>query len=419
LPTARRLSGTRYSRNTETFMSVLQNGLRLSGETDELGGREEIDQRAPDVLDTVEIQTPAAVTERRIELAVLAVCATIFILHLAAAVFIPLLLGLLFSYALSPIVDRLHAVHVPRAIGAALLLLTLFGSVGATVGVLQDDASALMESLPDTAQKLRHVLRPQRGPSKNAIDKVQEAAAQIQKAAIDSATTEPGPGVTRVQVERPLFNVKEYLWTGSLGLLALIGQATVVCLVTFFLLVSGDTFRRKLVKIAGPTFTKKRITIEALDEITWQIQRYLLVQVLLSAIIGVATWLAFVWIGLQHAAVWGVLAAAANMIPYFGAIAFMGSTALVAFVQFGTLDMALLVAASSFVIHGVVGNFLAPWMAGRASNMNPVVIFIGMLAFGWLWGVWGLLLGVPILMVLKAVCDRIESLNGIGELLAE
>jgi predicted PurR-regulated permease PerM len=354
-----------------------------------------------------------------VSLWVLAVAVTLYVLHWAAAVFIPILLALMCSYAFSPIVDGLQAWHVPRPLGAALLLVTLVGGIAGTAAMLQDDAAALIESLPDTAQKIEEELRPRHGTSNSAIDKVQEAATQIEKAATETAPVDVARGVTRVQIEPPKFNIKEHLWTGSLGLIALIGQATVVCLMTFFLLASGDSFRRKLVKIAGPSFTEKRITIEALNELTDQIQRYLLVQVLLSVVVGVATWLAFLWIGLEHAAVWGIVAGVANMIPYFGAILFTGGTALVAFVQFGTLETALLVGGASLVIHGTVGNLIAPWLTGRASNMNPLVIFIAVLVFGWLWGMWGLLLGVPILMVIKCVCDRIESLNALGELLGD
>ena len=114
------------------------------------------------------------------------------------------------------------------------------------------------------------------------------------------------PRRDRVQIEKPKFNIQDYLWTGTLGLVALVGQATVVLFLTFFLLASGNTFRRKMVKIAGPTFTEKRLTMQALDEITEQIQRYLLVQVFTSVLVGIATWLCFLWIGVQHAAVWGI-----------------------------------------------------------------------------------------------------------------
>jgi predicted PurR-regulated permease PerM len=300
------------------------------------------------------------------------------------------------------------------------VLASLVGGIGATACSLEDDANALIDSLPDTAQKLRAVIQPANGTQDGAIDKVQQAASQIEQAATATGPDSALPrGVTRVQIEPPKFNIKEHLWTGTLGLATFVGQTTMVCFITFFFLVSGDAFRRKVVRISGPTFREKRMTIEALDEITEQIKRYLLVQLLLSVIVGITTWIALGSIGLQHAAVWGVLAGLLNLVPYVGAIAITAGTALVGFVQFGTLHMALLVAAVSFVIHGIVGYVLSPWLIGRASSMNPVVVFVGVLAWGWLWGMWGLLLGMPILLAVKAVCDRIDGLKPIGELLGE
>jgi predicted PurR-regulated permease PerM len=190
-----------------------------------------------------------------------------------------------------------------------------------------------------------------------------------------------------------------------------------VLFITYFLIASGDSFRRKLVKIAGPTFSKKKITIQLLDEITGQIQRYLLVQVLTSVLVGLSTWLAFAWIGLEHAAVWGVAAAVLNLVPYLGSIVISGAAAVMGFLQFGTPGVALLIGGVSLFIHTLSGNLLTPWLTSRASRMNPVVIFVGVLAWGWLWGIWGLLLGAPLLMVTKAVCDRVEDLRSIGELL--
>jgi predicted PurR-regulated permease PerM len=105
------------------------------------------------------------------------------------------------------------------------------------------------------------------------------------------------------------------------------------------------------------------------------------------------------------------------MIPYLGAVIIGAGSAVIGFMQFGSLDMALLVGAASFAIHGIVGNLLTPWMTSRAGRMSPVTVFVGVLAWGWLWGLWGLLLGVPILMAVKAVCDRVEDLKPVGELL--
>jgi predicted PurR-regulated permease PerM len=245
-------------------------------------------------------------------------------------------------------------------------------------------------------------------------------AASAARAARSSSVPLPTPGgVTRVVVEKPGLDIKDYLWTGTLGAFAFLGQCAVVFFITFFLLASGDTFRRKMVKLAGPRLSQKRITIQALDEITNQIQRYLLVQLAVSVFVGVLTWLAFMAIGLEQAAVWGVVAGVTNLIPYLGAVLVGGASTLVAFIQFGALDIGLLVGASSFAIHTVVGNLLTPWWMGRASRMSPFAVFVSVLVFGWLWGIWGLLLGVPILMIVKAICDRVDELNAVGELLGD
>jgi predicted PurR-regulated permease PerM len=224
-------------------------------------------------------------------------------------------------------------------------------------------------------------------------------------------------GVTRVSIERPRFDIKDYLWTGTLGAAASLGQVLVVVFIAYFVLASGSSFRRKMVKIAGPTFARRRITVQALDEISSQIHRYLLVQVFTSVLVGITTWLAFLAIGLERAAVWGVVAFVLNFVPYIGGLVVAGGAGLVAFVQFGTLNMALAAPGIVMAIHVVSGNLLTPWLTSRTNRLNPVTVFVGVLAFGWLWGVWGLLLGVPILTTVKAVCDRVDDLQPIGELL--
>ncbi len=358
---------------------------------------------------------------RSTSLAVIALLASVYALHWAAAVFIPLLFGVMVSYALSPVVDRLQRWHVPRALGAAALLLLGVSGFASMAYSLSDDAAALVESLPDAAQKLRESLRTASKAPAGAMQKVQRAAAKIEQAAEESGSVAPsaGRGVARVQIERRRFNVKDYLWSSTLGLVGFVGQAVIVFFITFFLLASGDGFRRKMVTIAGPSFSKKKITIQALDEITGQIQRYLLVQVFSSVLVGLVTWVALLWIGVELAAVWGLVAALCNLVPYLGSIATAAGLALVGLLQFGTPGMALLLGGVSLVIHTVSGQLLTPWLTSRASRMNPVVIFVGVLAWGWLWGIWGLLLGVPVLMVVKAVCDRIDDLKPIGELLGE
>ncbi len=377
-----------------------------------------LSERAPEP-ERVFLHMPVDV--RSTALALIALAATLHTLHWASAVFIPLLLGLLFSYALTPLVDRLQRWRLPRALAAGVALLAVLAGLGSMTWSLSDDATALVASLPDAADKVRNTVRSQHGAPEGAIDKVQRAAARLEQAAEESgaAPSTTTKGVTRVQIEKPHFNVKDYLWSGTLGLAALVGQAVVVCFIAYFLLASGDRFRRKMVRIAGPTLSQKKVTLQVLDEITGQIHRYLWVQVITSAGVGVVTWLALLWIGLDRAAVWGVVAAVLNLVPYLGSIALAVGLALVGFVQFGSLQMALLTSGVSLLIHTISGNLITPWLTSKASQLSPVAVFVGALAWGWLWGIWGLLLGVPLLMVAKAVCDRVDELKPIGEWLGD
>lgn len=355
---------------------------------------------------------------RSMSLVVLAGLASLFVLHWAKAVFIPVMLSVLFSYAFSPVVNWMEIKRVPRWLGAALLLLAILGVIGSTAYSLRDEAAQLLESLPAAAQKFRQAVKTRGDRSDSTLKTVQKAASQIEQAAQESgAVSGATRGAVRVVVERSRFDVKDYLWTGTIGLIALIGQTTAVIFLTYFLMFSGDTFRRKLIKLAGPSLSGKKITLQALNEITGQIQRYLQVQLLTSGLVGVLTWLALLAIGLDNAAVWGIAAGVLNLVPYVGALVTAAASALVGFLQFGSLNMALLVAGASLLIHTLVGNLITPWLTSRTGRMSPVAVFVGLLAWGWLWGIWGLLLGIPILMIVKSICDRVDDLKPIGEFL--
>ena len=368
------------------------------------------------------MQNPKLPEVRRhnLPLLVLASLAVIYTLHWASAVFIPLLVGVLFSYALSPIVDRLQLRRIPRTLSAAVLVGGIVLGLAGGAYTLSDEASKLIELLPQAAQKLNQIAHRSRNGGDNTLETVQKAAAKLEQAAADSTqSTVLSRGVQRVLVEKPRFDIKDYVWSSTLGLLQSLGQAGMVALITFFLIASGDSFRRKVVHLAGPTLHAKRVTLQALNQIHDQIQRYLLVQLFTSVVVGMGTWLCFMALGLENAAVWGVAAGLLDLVPYVGSVLVAGGSALVAFLQFGTLEMALLVSGTSLVIHALESMLLTPWLTSRTSQMNPVAIFVGVLAWGWLWGIWGLLLGVPILVVIKAVCDRTEGLAFVGELLGD
>ena len=372
------------------------------------------DPHQPRVL----LQMPVDV--RSISLVVLAVLASIVVLRWAGAVFIPLLLALMLSYALAPVVEWFWRRHVPRVLTTTVLLLGIVGSIGSTAYWLSADAAELFKDLPIAARKVRDTLRDQSQQSgPGVLETVQQAAAQIEQATQGQTAPLSPRGVTRVLVERPPFNIRDYLWSGTLGLMGFAGQMMVVLFLTFFALCAGDTFRRKLVKITGPSLSRKKITVQLLDDITGQIERYLLVQLLMSVLVGIATWVVYWMLGIEYAAVWGVVAGLLNFVPYIGSLAVTGGSALVAVLPFGTVDMALIAGGASLAIHTISGNLVTPWLTSRASSMNPVVVFASVLAWGWLWGIWGLLLGMPIMMVIKAVCDRVEDLKPIGELMGK
>ncbi|MBC7445864.1 MAG: AI-2E family transporter [Polaromonas sp.] len=355
---------------------------------------------------------------RNASLVVLAILGSLFVLQWARAVFIPVMLSVLLSYAFSPLVNWFEVKRLPRWLTSAVLLLGILGALGSGAYLLRLEASRLITALPAAAQKLGQALKSTSGKSDNALETVQKAAAQIEQATRDSAVASGAArGATRVVIEPARFNIKDYLWTGSIGLFALMGQVAVVVFLTYFLMLSGDAFRRKLVKLAGPSLSKKKITLQALHEITGQIQRYLQVQLLTSLLVGVLTGLAVLFLGLENAAAWGVVAGVLNLVPYIGSLITAAASALVAFLQFGSINMALAVGGASLLIHTVVGNLLTPWLTSQASRLSPVAVFTGLLAWGWLWGVWGLLLGIPILMMVKSVCDRVEDLKPIGEFL--
>jgi predicted PurR-regulated permease PerM len=356
---------------------------------------------------------------RSVALSVIAAVGLILFLQYAQAVLIPIVLSALIFYVLDPVVDRLESWRVPRALGAALVLLTLVSGLGYTLYTLRDDALAVVEELPEAAQRARATLRSQRTREEGPIDKLQEAAKEIDKAAAEATgppTRDPA-GIQRVQVVQP-FRAIDYLMWGSAGALALGAQGVMILFLSYFLLVADDLYKRKLVKIA-PTLSKKKVTVQIVDEIGKLMERFMFVQVLTSLIVAVATSLALWWVGLDQPVIWGLAAGILNSIPYFGPIVVSGGLTLVAYLQFGTIEMALYVAIIAMVITTLEGWLITPALMGRAASINPAAIFIGIIFWSWVWGVWGLILAVPMLMMLKAICDRIEELQPIGELLGE
>jgi len=359
------------------------------------------------------------VNVRSVALTVIAVAAGMYTLHWAQEVFIPIVLSMLISYALEPVVHWLTRIRFPRFLASAVVVTALTGAMGYSVYALSDDAAAIVAEIPEAAAKLRRTLQSN-GDQNGTLKNVKRAAAELQKTADEATTPTPAPkGVQRVQIEEPTINVREYLSWGSASIFAFTGQAVLVVFFVFFLLASGDLFKRKLVRLVGPSLEKKKITVQILGEINSQIERFLFVRVVTSVVVGIATWLAFRMVGVEQAGVWGMAAGVFNSIPYFGPVIVAAGAAAVGFLQFGTLGMAAFVSGVSLVITSLEGWVLTPWLTSRTARTNEVAVFVALIFWGFVWGIWGTLLAVPMLVVLKACCDRIEDLKPIGEMLGE
>lgn len=373
---------------------------------------------------------PQAIRINSVALSVLMVLAVILVLQYAQTVLIPIVLGVLISYALAPVVGALHRLHVARAIGAGLAVTLLVGSLGLGVYTLTDEAMAIVSDVPEAAQRIQNRLRATRHAPGGALQKVQEAATEIDKAALEASAPTPAEqetarrakeqtGVQKVEVVQPAFRANDYLWSGGVGLLGFAGQFVLVLFLVYFFLVTGDLYKRKVVKIAGPTLSQKKITVQILDDINLQIANFMRVQVLTSVIVAVATACALWWFGVQQFVVWGLLAGIFNSIPYLGPVLVTSGLGVITFMQFDDLLKTAYVCGVTFAITSLEGFLLTPMLMSRAAQMNPVAIFIGLLFWSWVWGLWGTVLAVPMLMMLKAICDHVEDLQPIGELLGE
>ena len=350
-----------------------------------------------------------------VSLGVLAIIAFVAALYLARAFLVPLLIGILASYTLSPLVAWLNAFRVPRSLGAALVLAVIVGSLYWITSSLSGDAAAMIEKLPAAAHKLRQNLSDQRtGPT--ALQNMREAAKQIE-GATDDAGTRTEAGTTAPRASEPTAWLSNYALAQSSLLFEVISQAPIVLLLTYFLLASGTHFRRKLVGLVGPSLTRKKDAVGILDEITIQIQRFLLSMLVSNTLVGIGTWLAFKALGMEQAGAWGVVAGVLHSIPYLGPATLAIAAGMAAFLQFGSALRALAIIGASLMITGAVGFVFLPWLQSRFAHVNAAVLFISLLFFGWLWGAWGLLLGAPLVAIAKVICDRVDSLKPIGELL--
>ena len=351
---------------------------------------------------------------------IVATVATVFALSSAQKFFIPLVFGLILACTLNPLVRFLERLKIPRLVGTTLVMAALLcGMVAATLS-LRTQVEKILDQIPEAAAKLSATLRDL-ASQPNPMVKVQEAARKLEQATNQAANgqTPAQKPPTRVVIDDPKIKLVDWLWTGSLGIFGFLGDTVMLLLLVLFLLLSGDTFKRKLMRISGPSLSERKITIAILDDIDRAIQNYMLTLLVANILLGLLTWVAFRWIGLDNAGAWAVAAGVLHFIPYLGPALTALATGMAAFMQFESVSMAVLVSFSSLAIATLVGVVLVTWMSGKLTKMNTTAVFVALLFWGWLWGVWGLLFAIPIMGMLKVFAERIEDLQPLAELLSE
>ncbi|MDP2028316.1 MAG: AI-2E family transporter [Thiobacillus sp.] len=360
------------------------------------------------------------VDARGAALGTMAIVALVFALDWAQPFLITLLLGILFAYTLNPLVVWLERVKVPRIVGASLIMLAVICALAFGAYALRGQVQRIIAQLPIAASKLSTGLDKMRSDQHSNMKNMQAAANTIERATSKAdLLAAPKPRTTHVVIDEPSFKLSNALLAGSQGVLLVIGQAAMVFFLVYFFLIGGDLFKRKLVRLAGPTLSRKKITVHILDDINHSIQKYMFMLLVTNVLVGLLTWVALYGIGLENAGAWAVAAGLLHLIPYAGPTFTAAILGTATFMQFDSFSMGLLAASLSLTIAIFAGTFVTTWMTGKFAKMNMAAVFVSLLFWAWLWGVWGMLLGIPIIVIVKVVSQHVEQLHPVAELLGE
>lgn len=347
---------------------------------------------------------------------ILTTTAVLFTLDLAQGLLISLILGVIFAYTLNPLVVWLERIKIPRVLGAAMVVIAVFSFIVLVAYALRGQVQGILTQLPAAANKLSAGLASMQKGQRVNMKNVQAAATAMEKI---TNPVNSGKPTTQVVVAKPTFEINNSLWVGSKGALEIIAQVFMIFFLVYFLLLAANTFKRKLVRITGPPLSRKKITVHILDDINSSIQRYMLMLLLTNVLVALLAWFAFHWIGLENAGAWGVAAGLLHIIPYFGPGIVAVAVGVAAYMQSESLTLVLLASGSMLAISTLVGVFITTWMTGRIAKMNTAAVFISLLFWSWLWGLWGMLLSMPIIVIVKVVSQHMPRLKIVSELLSD
>jgi predicted PurR-regulated permease PerM len=342
---------------------------------------------------------------RSIALSGLFLLAVFVTLYVARSIFMPVVLALLMSFLLAPLVGGLVRLHLPTPLGAAIVLLTILAVSGYGAYWLSGPAARWVEEIPQSLEQLKIKVQP----IKESVAEINKATQQVETLA--KGGQEQGPPV--VEIKRPPLIGTLFSQTLEAG-----AAIVVTIILLYFLLASGDLFLQKLVRVL-PRFRDKRTAVTIVRQIEKDISLYLLTVTITNASLGIAVGMAMYGLGMPNPILWGVMVGCLNFIPYLGDITSVVVLTLVASVTFDQLGYIILIPVVFIVITSLEGMIVTPIVVGKRLSLSPVIIFIWLLLWGWLWSIPGALLAVPLLAVIKIICDNIVPLASIGEFLGD
>ncbi len=340
----------------------------------------------------------------------LAVFYTIYFLR---SLLLPIVLALLLSYLLRPLVRGLAKIKIPPLIGSALLLLSLVAGLAYGGSFLAAPAAGWIEKAPYSLQQLQQRL----SPFKNPMAKVAQASGAIENltnTATEPATpSETGPNKTqKVEVKQHPISKRLFAQTTEF----LISTLTMLILL-YFLLAYDGVFLAKLIKLM-PTLSDKKRAVSIANEIESQISRYLFTVTLINLCLGIAVGTAVGFLGLPNPIMWGAMVAILNFVPYLGALVGIACMLLGALLSFNNLGVALVFPGTYLALATLEGNFITPFVMGRSLTLNPVLVLLSLTFWGWIWGIAGIILAVPILAAFKIFCSHIEPMEPLAEFIS-
>ena len=346
----------------------------------------------------------APVNIRSIALTGLFILAAFYTLKIASSFFIPVVLAILLDFVFASTIRTLGRFAIPAPVGAVLVLGLLIGGVVFGISQLAEPARAWMVKLPETARQIERKL----SDLKQSVREVSRAGQEVNKLT-NLSGEEKG---RKVEVQKPSFGEALLAPTQDF----IIGGGTVLILL-FFLLASGDLFLRKFVTVL-PRFEDKKTAVEISRQIEHDISRYLFSICMINAFFGTAIGIAMFLLGMPNPLLWGAMAGLLHFVPFLGALVGIIIVTLVAAITFDGAGAILLVPATYFGLNIIEEYVAVPFVLGRRLMLNPVVLFVWLIFWGWLWSIPGALMAVPLLAIMKIVCDHVEPLGALNEFIA-